>query len=236
MDKRLQIGVLILLSVIVIGGALALLRQQAMPISSPPSIASSVTFTPDTTILAETIQALPPIERLALTPGALSATLTAVPTPTFNGLPTAGLTRLVIQHPTPVPFSWYELTATVKATTTEVKVGEIFTVTMIVTNTGKVCAHKVLCKLQGWANDTTTPNEYLDSPFIEPPYPETIVFAPNMSYCPGNIITCTYTLTATQPGEIVLEGGLLGEVFFSTYGTDIMKYFPLSVRIESAHP
>ncbi len=125
--------------------------------------------------------------------------------------------------PTDLPHSYYDLSIALTATTTEAKVGDMITVTIMVTNTGKLCANKTYCELRGWSKDETTPHDYLDAPLFEPAYPGIINFDWAKSNCPGTFVTCVFVLQAVRPGTVVLKGGFGGKVHFSMYEQDVGK-------------
>ena len=99
----------------------------------------------------------------------------------------------------------WDVTIAVAAPQTEVAVGNSISVTVVVTNTGKLGADKAICDLRGWLNrDKTDSNISTPIPLFES--------ALEKVDRRGLDMACVYGLHALQPGTVWLEGHYGGEI------------------------
>jgi hypothetical protein len=151
------------------------------------------------------------------------------PSPTTTLKPTP--TRVHIQHPTEVPYSWFAVTVSITATATDLEVGDTLTVTVTTKSTGQRVADRAYCNLSAWPVDETH-NNGLSDPILEP-WNQSTDFHVN----PGEIRTCTFSLRAVRPGIVFLEGNYGGKAYVSDYERDIgEKSSLLRIHVGSANP
>jgi hypothetical protein len=169
-------------------------------------------------------------------PVPISSRVTVSLAPALTARPVLEPTRtpiVITMKETEVPRSYFSLTVTISATATELKVGDTISVTVIITNTGKLGAHQAYCDLRGWLEDGT-PNDYLPNPIIEPGYQQ----RNSDGIVPGEVQTCIFTLRAAHPGTVLLEGTYGGRVYFHVDGDRYVgESSPrLKIHVEPASP
>jgi hypothetical protein len=125
------------------------------------------------------------------------------------------------------------------ATATDLKVGDIVTVSLVITNTGKLPYHKPDGKIYIFLEDGKT-IQSSSMPILEmmtPRYIEHIV--PGYDVNPGKSVIVDFVLRAVRPGTVVVSGSTSGEVYFipdgaaTNWGGDAP---PLKIRVSSATP
>jgi hypothetical protein len=165
---------------------------------------------------------------------------TATPAPTQqHPTSTPAITRsprtpiIITMKQTPVPRSYFSLTMAISATVTELKVGETTSVTVIITNTGKLGAHQAYCALSAWFEDEAS-DRYFSDPIVSP-WDQTIN---QDGIAPGEINTCVFALRAVRPGAVFVEGTYVGRVYFHVDGDQYVgdKSPRLKLHVTSSNP
>jgi hypothetical protein len=130
--------------------------------------------------------------------------ITITTIPTVSGLP-----------PTAVPEEYYNVTARFITPTNEIYVGDTFSITLVVTNTGQLCAYNIKCqRVDGWARLFWDDELWRMFSIIEPISPQEVALPTTQKHCNNDTVTCEYVFQALNPGTALLEWWLYGEVHF----------------------
>lgn len=149
------------------------------------------------------MQTLPPTT-FTLPPSAMLTRPPSTPTQTPRPIPT---------RPTPLPYSDFSITVAITMTATDLKVGDIITISLKVTNTGKLYFHRAYGTLHIFLENG---KDYQPSsnPILECMTPKLVDFAlPGYNLKPGESVSVTFVLRAMRPGAVVIVGETGGEVY-----------------------
>ncbi len=227
----------LILIVALLGISAVVLAVALMQRGGTPAPATDRTATGDTTLPSHETATHASASTTATTTPPDSATVKLVvsPTPLSSPMPSfkPRPTTMVSHHPTELPHTYFDLTLILKATTTDMKVGDTVTVTLIVTNTGILPAHNTYCNLAGYPYAGSPVYQPFDDPVLEP----AVLIFDFDGINPGEVQTCTFVLLAARPGTVWLEGTYAGQVSFSDYDQYKGEKAPLlEIHVESGNP
>ncbi|MBN1890185.1 MAG: hypothetical protein JW850_19470 [Thermoflexales bacterium] len=119
-----------------------------------------------------------------------------------------------IPWPTRLPTSYFSITVALTTTATDLRVGDVVTMFLTVTNTGKLYFHRPHGSLTIFLEDGKTWQPSSD-PILEFVTPRVVDFKlPAYNLNPGESIRVTFVLRAARPGTVIVRGGSGGEVYY----------------------